>query len=136
MGVAAFLTRWREAGPAERANKDSFLSELCDVLGVERPLPKTNDPEKDRYVFEKDVARSREDRTSIGRIDLFRAGCFVLEAKQVDSAKRGTPAWEAVKALTRGSECSRRFWRRLLLRTVPPRYAPGRPRAAFKQAFE
>ena len=89
-----FLARWREAGPAERANKDSFLSELCDVLGVERPLPKTNDPEKDRYVFEKDVARSREDGTSIGRIDLFRAGCFVLEAKQVDAAKRGSPAWE------------------------------------------
>jgi SAM-dependent methyltransferase len=89
-----FLARWREAGPAERANKDSFLAELCDVLGVERPLPKTNDPEKDRYVFEKDVARSREDGTSIGRIDLFRAGCFVLEAKQVDAAKRGSPAWE------------------------------------------
>ncbi len=94
MNPAEFLERWRHAGAAERANKDSFLAELCDVLGVERPLPKTNDPEKDRYVFEKDVARSREDRTSIGRIDLFRAGCFVLEAKQVDSARRGTPAWE------------------------------------------
>ena len=94
MDVAAFLARWREAGPAERANKDSFLAELCDVLEVERPVPKTNDPEKDRYVFEKDVARSREDGTSIGRIDLFRAGCFVLEAKQVDAAKRGSPAWE------------------------------------------
>ena len=94
MEVAEFLVRWREAGAAERANKDSFLAELCDVLGVERPLPKTNDPEKDRYVFEKDVARSREDGTSIGRIDLFRAGCFVLEAKQVDAAKRETPAWQ------------------------------------------
>ena len=94
MNATDFLARWREAGPAERANKDSFLAELCDVLGVERPLPKTNDPEKDRYVFEKDVARSREDGTSIGRIDLFRAGCFVLEAKQVDAAKRGSPAWE------------------------------------------
>ncbi|MEO7793732.1 MAG: DNA methyltransferase [Thermoanaerobaculia bacterium] len=94
MTTAEFLERWRHAGAAERANKDSFLVELCDVLGVERPLPKTNDPEKDRYVFEKDVVRSREDGTSIGRIDLFRAGCFVLEAKQVGAAKRGTPAWE------------------------------------------
>ena len=93
MNPTDFLARWREAGPAERANKDSFLAELCDVLGVERPLPKTNDPEKDRYVFEKDVARSREDGTSIGRIDLFRAGCFVLEAKQVDAAKRGIIRW-------------------------------------------
>ncbi len=94
MKPAEFLERWRHAGAAERANKDSFLAELCDVLEVERPLPKTNDPEKDRYVFEKDVARSREDGTSIGRIDLFRAGCFVLEAKQVDAAKRETPAWQ------------------------------------------
>ncbi len=94
MTPADFQVRWRQAGPAERANKDSFLVELCDVLEVERPHPKTNDPERDVYVFEKDVARSREDRTSIGRIDLFRAGCFVLEAKQVDAAKRETPGWQ------------------------------------------
>ena len=37
------------------------------MLGVERPQPTTNDPEKDPYVFEKDVARSREDGTSIGQ---------------------------------------------------------------------
>ena len=111
MTTAEFLERWRHAGAAERANKDSFLVELCDVLGVERPHPKTNDPEKDVYVFEKDVARSREDGTSIGRIDLFRAGCFVLEAKQVDSAKRGTPGWEqamndALGKLRSGEELS------------------------------
>lgn len=81
-----FLSRWRLAGAAERANKDSFLAELCDVLGVERPQPTTGDPEKDAYVFEKNVARSRWDGTSIGRIDLFRAGRFVLEAKP-------TPKW-------------------------------------------
>ncbi len=63
MNVVEFLERWRPAGAAERANKDIFLAELCDVLGVERPLPKTNDPEQDRYVFEKDVARSRASGT-------------------------------------------------------------------------
>ena len=91
--VDEFLERWRHAGPAERANKDLFLVELCRVLAVEEPLPKTNDAEKDRYVFEKDVARSREDGTSIGRIDLYRAGSFVLEAKQVDAAKRESASW-------------------------------------------
>lgn len=40
----AFISRWSESGDAERANKDSFLTELCDALGVERPHPKTGDP--------------------------------------------------------------------------------------------
>ena len=91
--IDAFLARWRQAGAAERANKDLFLVELCRALDLEEPLPKTNDPEKDRYVFEKEVARSREDGTSIGKIDLYRAGCFVLEAKQVAPEKRDSPAW-------------------------------------------
>lgn len=94
MKSTEFLERWRHAGAAERANKDLFLVELCRVLAVEEPHPKTNDSERDRYVFEKDVARSREDGTSIGRIDLYREGCFVLEAKQVDAAKRETPVWQ------------------------------------------
>ena len=39
---AEFLERWRQAGPAERANKDLFLAELCRVLEVEQPRPRTN----------------------------------------------------------------------------------------------
>lgn len=93
MEFADFLSRWQAAGPAERANKDLFLSEFCRVLEVEEPRPKTNDPEKDLYVFEKEVSRPNESGASIGRIDLYRAGCFVLEAKQVDAAKRESPAW-------------------------------------------
>lgn len=94
MTIDQLLSKWRSAGGAERANKDLFLSDLCDVLGVERPHPTTEDDERDTYVFEKSVARSREDRTSIGKIDLYRAGCFVLEAKQIDASKRGSPTWE------------------------------------------
>jgi hypothetical protein len=52
------IARWTASGDAERANKDSFLNELCDVLGVERPHPKTGDPARDLYVFEKDVPRT------------------------------------------------------------------------------
>ena len=39
MLIDSFLARWSASGDAERANKDSFLNELCDVLGVERPHP-------------------------------------------------------------------------------------------------
>jgi hypothetical protein len=29
-----FIARWSPSSAAERANKDTFLVELCDVLGV------------------------------------------------------------------------------------------------------
>lgn len=71
MTLKQFISRWAESGDAERANKDSFLNELCDVLGAERPHPKTGDPARDLYVFEKDVARTRAGGISIGRVDLY-----------------------------------------------------------------
>ncbi|MBZ0089589.1 MAG: class I SAM-dependent DNA methyltransferase, partial [Thermoanaerobaculia bacterium] len=94
MTISDFLNHWREAAGAERANKDSFLLDLCDALGVERPRPTTKDPEKDTYVFERNVTRSRQDGESIGKIDLYKAGCFVLEAKQADEVTRRSPRWE------------------------------------------
>jgi hypothetical protein len=36
MHIDQFIARWSARGDAERANKDSFLNELCDVLEVER----------------------------------------------------------------------------------------------------
>jgi hypothetical protein len=41
--LEAFVNRWVASGAAERANKDSFLNELCDVLGVARPNPAVGD---------------------------------------------------------------------------------------------
>jgi len=98
----AFITKWVASGAAERANKDSFLSELCDVLGVARPNPTVGDPERDTYVFERKVPLVHEGSdATLGSIDLYKQGCFVLEAKQASGegqsklgkAKRGTPAW-------------------------------------------
>ncbi|MDX1997026.1 MAG: type IIL restriction-modification enzyme MmeI, partial [Thermoanaerobaculia bacterium] len=93
MNVQAFQERWATSADAERANKDTFLVELCDVLDVARPQPKTGDPAKDLYVFEKDVARARADGPSIGFVDLYKHGCFLLEAKQYGTLKRDSPAW-------------------------------------------
>jgi hypothetical protein len=47
MNLDALIDRWSVSGDAERTSKDSFLNELCDVLGVERPHPKTGDPARD-----------------------------------------------------------------------------------------
>ena len=82
--VDAFILRWQgREGGQERANYALFLSELCDVLGVPRPQPAAASTEENDYVFERLVRRFDSDQASgYGRIDLYRRGCFVLEAKQ------------------------------------------------------
>jgi restriction-modification enzyme MmeI-like protein len=101
----SFIARWSASGDAERANKDSFLNELCDVLGIERPHPKTGDPARDLYVFEKDVMRTKAGGTSIGRVDLFKHDSFLLEAKQgaaTGSRRRDSPAWNQMMSDAHG----------------------------------
>lgn len=81
--VADFLHRWEASGAAERANYQLFLSELCDLLDVPRPEPTQPDDRNNAYVFERAVTfRHGTGLTSTGRIDLYKRGCFVLEAKQ------------------------------------------------------
>ena len=83
MEVQPFITRWSASGASERANKDSYLNDLCDVLGVPHPDPRVADRARDTYVFEADAVVPHEGGTvTIGKIDLYKAGCFVLEAKQ------------------------------------------------------
>jgi hypothetical protein len=105
MNLDQFIARWAVSGDEERANKDSFLNELCDVLGVERPHPKTGDPARDLYVFEKGVALTRAGGLSVGRVDLYKHGSFLLEAKQGGAAgpkKRDSPAWNLLMSAAHG----------------------------------
>ncbi|MGH9871551.1 MAG: class I SAM-dependent DNA methyltransferase [Pyrinomonadaceae bacterium] len=81
--IQEFIKRWKESGAAERANYQLFLSELTDLLEVLRPQPTQTDDEQNAYVFERAVIFNNGDgTTSTGRIDLYKRGCFVLEAKQ------------------------------------------------------
>ena len=81
--VAAFIARWRASEGAERAAYAMFLSEFCGLIGVAPPDPPTSDGEADSYRFEHPVKfRDAEGGCSTGRIDLYKRGCFVLEAKQ------------------------------------------------------
>lgn len=75
----AFIERWQSSGAAERANYQLFLSELCDLLDLPRPDPAGPDDRLNAYVFEKAVPLAHG---TTGRIDLYKRGCFVLEAKQ------------------------------------------------------
>jgi hypothetical protein len=78
-----FIQRWHNSAAAERANYQLFLSELCDYLDVPRPNPAVGDNRQDQYVFERQVTfRHPNGLSSTGFIDLYKRGCFVLEAKQ------------------------------------------------------
>jgi Fe2+ or Zn2+ uptake regulation protein len=82
--AAAFIARWsgREGG-RERSNYALFLTELCDVIGVARPDPAEATNTLNDYVFERHVERKQPDgSTGRGWIDLYKRGCFILEAKQ------------------------------------------------------
>jgi len=83
VSITDFIDRWQKSGAAERANYQLFLAELCDVLGVDRPSPSQSDNSQNTYVFERTVIFQNGDgSTSTGFIDLYKRGCFVLEAKQ------------------------------------------------------
>ncbi|ALW86883.1 DNA methyltransferase [Hymenobacter sedentarius] len=78
-----FETRWLKSGGAERANYGLFLQDFCDLLGVPRPDPTTDNPAQDAYVLERAVTfDDGGGKQTTGRIDLYKRGCFVLETKQ------------------------------------------------------
>ena len=85
--VEAFISRWGPAGGGERSNYQMFLTELCALLDAPVPEPAVEDESQNAYVFERKVpARRIDGPTTPNFIDLYKRGCFVLEAKQ--SAKR------------------------------------------------
>jgi hypothetical protein len=74
-----FIDRWRNAGASERANAQQLLIELANLLSVERPA----NHHSPGYTFEFPVKLPQHNGTfSEGRIDLYKRGSFVLEAKQ------------------------------------------------------
>lgn len=100
--VNAFIARWRASGAAERANYQLFLSELCAILGVERPEPTKAENDENAYVFERSIVFDNGDGTTApGYIDLYKRGCFVLEAKQ------GADQDDAPEALSQAEEMRR-----------------------------
>ena len=80
--IETFIARWQGLqGGRERSNFPLFLVELADALGLERPEP--YHAKKRSYAFERPVTfREPDGSTSTGSIDLYKKGCFVLEAKQ------------------------------------------------------
>jgi hypothetical protein len=81
--VDQFIAYWQgREGGQERANYQLFLIRLCRLLNLPEPEAADATHENNDYVFERVVQKQRDDEKSLGRIDLYRRGSFVLEAKQ------------------------------------------------------
>jgi hypothetical protein len=79
----AFISRWQGVTASELSTAQSFVRELCDLLAVDVPHAT---PQQD-YMFERPVIFRHGDGTSsAGRIDCYRRGHFVLEAKKLKAA--------------------------------------------------
>jgi len=78
-----FISRWKASGASERANYQLFVTELCDLLGVEKPKPASASVREAAYTFERPVEfDDGEGKKTTNFIDLYKKNCFVLEAKQ------------------------------------------------------
>lgn len=75
----AFIQRWQGTTASELSTAQSFVSDLCALLGVDKPHAT---PAQD-YMFERPVTfRYGDGSSSAGRIDCYKRGHFVLEAKK------------------------------------------------------
>lgn len=83
--LQTLANRWTNARPAERANAQTYLIELCEALGVERPRPAGSG-----YEFEYPVKVVNRDGTETTNFaDLVKLGHLVLEAKDEERGKSG-----------------------------------------------
>jgi hypothetical protein len=113
--IERFLARWDATELAERANYARFLDELCDILGVERPDPAAG-PLGD-YRYERSVThREADGSTTTRRIDLYKRGCFVLEAKQGANAPRQATLFGAAEAERRANVRRSPGWAQAMLK--------------------
>ncbi|WP_375383541.1 class I SAM-dependent DNA methyltransferase, partial [uncultured Sphingomonas sp.] len=87
--VEQFIAQWRDTGGSELANTQSFINGLCRLIGVEPPHGSRTDDAQNDYVFERRVFQDNGDDTvSFGRIDCYKRGAFIFEAKQGSEADR------------------------------------------------
>ncbi len=98
-GVDEFIERWTASGGNEMANFQSFAAELLQLLELEPVKVADAEGQNNDYRFERPVTFTHTGRERRGRIDLYRKGCFVLEAKQ-GSHKPGRESKDQLSFLT------------------------------------
>ncbi|MGB7251839.1 MAG: type IIL restriction-modification enzyme MmeI [Phormidesmis sp.] len=101
--LESFLRKWLGSEGNERANYQGFFLDLCEALGVEKPLPKGNAADAP-YCFDKDIKfySSKNKAPTTRFADFYKEGCFLIEAKQGSEksskghGKRGTKTYRDV----------------------------------------
>ncbi|WP_342714099.1 DNA methyltransferase [Bradyrhizobium sp. B039] len=85
--LETLITEAKASGGSELANYQLFIERLCIALGLPRPAMAQEQNSLNDYVFERRVDFKHPDGSrTAGRIDCYRRGRFILEAKQ--SGKR------------------------------------------------
>ena len=83
--ATAFIQRWAGTTASELSTAQSFVTQLCELLGVDAPHATPDQA----YMFERPITFSHGDgSTSAGRIDCYRSGHFVLEAKKLKTGRQ------------------------------------------------
>ena len=77
-----FINRWSGSGGRERPNAIPFLSELCEVLDVEKPKPAVASSVNDDYCFERPIKSYNFGEPKQHYVDMYKKGCFIIETKQ------------------------------------------------------
>lgn len=111
--VEAFISRWSDiqGSGGERANFQSFVRDLVEILDLPRPDPASDDTRDNAYVFERRVRLKQIDGSeSYGFIDLYKRGSFVCEAKQTGKDVESS-GWD--KAMIRAHSQADRYIRAL-----------------------
>ncbi|WP_143433582.1 DNA methyltransferase, partial [Hydrogenophaga sp. A37] len=122
--AAAFIKRWKGVTASELSTSQSFVIQLCELLGVEAPHPT---PEQS-YMFERPITFQHGDgSTSAGRVDCYKRGHFVWESKKL---KAGVTAQQAGAAPTKAFDDAL-----LKARTQAENYARALPAAEGRPPF-
>ncbi|MEJ7830743.1 MAG: type IIL restriction-modification enzyme MmeI, partial [Segetibacter sp.] len=129
-----FISRWKASGASERANYQLFITELCQLLNVEKPRPASDKVHEATYTFERPVEfDDGEGKKTTNFIDLYKQHCFVLEAKQDSDKLVITEAellgGEKIKTKTGTATRDTRAWEREMKRAKEQalRYARSLP---------
>ncbi len=78
--IQDFISRWSGTTASELSTAQSFTMDLCALLEVEKPHATAAQD----YMFERPITFTHGDgSTSAGRIDCYKRGHFVLEAKKL-----------------------------------------------------
>ncbi len=76
MTVAEFITKWRHVALTERSSSQTHFLDLCRL--VDHPDPVADDPQGDRFTFERGVTKATG---GDGWADVWKKGCFGWEYK-------------------------------------------------------